>query len=195
MPTRRPLGVAVFLLYLLLAMPAARTGLEAHMSAHVLVQMPLLVALGAGAGRLLALRWRNGLLAGVGGPVPLMTLALMASGYWMLPRAMDAALADPAVDAVKFISLPLLAGFPLALAWEKLSLLGRGLVLTHLMGMLAVLGWLYIVAPVRLCTNYLVDAQGCAGWWMVRLALLLFWGWLASWFIGKRSAEQSTPTA
>ena len=186
MPTRRPLGVALFLLYLLLAMPAARTGLEAHMGAHVLLQMPLLVAIGAGAGRLWALRWRNGLLAGVGGPVPWIMLALMTSGYWMLPRAMDAALADPAMDAVKFISLPLLAGVPLALAWEKLSLLGRGLVLTHWMGMLAVLGWLYIVAPVRLCTNYLVDAQGSAGWWMVRLALLLFLGWLASWFIGKR---------
>ncbi len=179
-------GLALGLLYVLLATPAARNGLEASMTAHLLIQMPLLVAIGVSAGHLLTLRWRSGLLAGVGGAVPLTTLALLASSYWMLPRAMDAALAGTAMETVKFISLPLLVGLPLALAWGKLSLIGRGLVLTNLMSMLAVLGWLYIVAPVRVCNSYLVDAQSSAGWWMVRLAVLLFLGWLGSWFIDKR---------
>lgn len=181
---RRHRLVALALCYLLLATPVARHGLEANMSAHVLIQMPLLVAIGAGAGQLLAWRWQSRLLAGAGGPVPLTTLALMVSGYWMLPRAMDAALAGPAMEIAKFVSLPLLVGLPLVLAWRPLTLIGRGFVLTNLMSMLAVLGWLYIVAPVRVCNNYLVDAQASAGWWMVRLAILSFLFWMGSWFIG-----------
>jgi len=50
--------------------------------------------------------------------------------------------------------------------------------------MLAVLGWLYIVAPVRICNNYLVNQQESAGWWMVDLALLLFGCWIGSLFVG-----------
>ncbi len=187
---RLPRCVALGLFYLLLATPAARKGLEANMSAHLLIQMPLLVAIGVGAGQLLAPRWRDWLLAGVGGPVPLTTLALIASGYWMLPRAMDAALAGPAMEAAKFLSLPLLVGLPLALAWGRLTLIGHGFVLTNLMSMLAVLGWLYIVAPVRVCNSYLVDAQTNAGWWMVRLAILSFLCWLGSWFIGNHATAE-----
>lgn len=114
--------------------------------------------------------------------MPLTTLALFTSVYWVLPRAMDAALAGTAMEIFKFISLPLLVGQPLALAWRKLSLIGRVFVLTNLFSRLAVIGWLYIVAPIRVCNSYLVDAQGNAGWWMVRLAGLLFLCWLGSWF-------------
>lgn len=178
------------LIYLVLATPVARNGLEASMSAHFLIQMPLLVMIGVGAGWLLSQRWQSWLLAGFGGAVPLTTLALVAMSYWMLPRAMDAALAEPAMETAKFISLPLLVGLPLVLAWGKLSLIGRGFVLTNLMTMLAVLGWLYIVAPVRVCNSYLVDAQSSAGWWMVRLSVLLFLCWLGSWFIGNHTPEQ-----
>lgn len=188
--SHRHRSVALALLYLLLATPIARHGLEANMTGHLLIQMPLLVAIGAGAALLLPSRWRSMLLAGVGGAVPLTTLALIASSYWMLPRAMDAALADLAVETAKFVSLPLLVGLPLALAWRRLTVIGRGFVLTNLMSMLAVLGWLYIEAPVRVCNNYLVDAQASAGWWMVRLAVLLFLGWLGSWFIGNHSTAQ-----
>lgn len=188
--SRRNRSVALGLLYLLLATPVARQGLEANMTGHLLIQMPLLAAIGAAAGLLLPSRCRDWLLAGVGGAVPLTTLAVMTSAYWMLPRAMDAALADWVVEAAKFVSLPVLVGLPLALAWRRLTLIGRGFVLTNLMSMLAVLGWMYIEAPVRVCNNYLVDAQANAGWWMVRLAVLLFLGWLGSWFIGNHATAK-----
>lgn len=41
-------GVALSLFYLLLATPVGRNALEASMSAHLLIQMLLLVAIGAG---------------------------------------------------------------------------------------------------------------------------------------------------
>jgi hypothetical protein len=182
----RYLGVAA--LYLLLASPAARSWLEAGMSGHMLLQMPLLAAIGIVASRLLPPRRQQALLAAAGGAIPCVLSALFASSYWMLPRALDAALAEPLVEAAKFVSLPLLVGLPLGLAWKQLSVIGRGFVWTNLISMLAVLGWLYIAAPVRLCNNYLVDQQGQAGWWMVKLALLLFACWLGNLFIGGSQA-------
>jgi hypothetical protein len=171
-------------LYLLLATPAVRGWLEASMIGHMLLQIPLLAAVGIMSSRLLPQRWQDSLLAAAGGAIPCVLTALFVSSYWMLPRALDAALADPLVEIAKFLSLPMLVGLPLGLAWKRLRVIGRGLVWTNFFSMLAVLGWLYIVAPVRLCNNYLVDQQGQAGWWMVKLALLLFAWWLGNLFVG-----------
>lgn len=186
-------GVAI--LYLLLATPAARAWLEASMTGHMLLQIPLLIAIGIMSSRLLPQRWQNALLAAAGGAIPCVLTAFFASSYWMLPRALDAALTDPLVEIAKFVSLPILVGLPLGLAWKRLRVIGRGFVWTNFISMLAVLGWLYIVAPVRLCNNYLVDQQGQAGWWMVKLALLLFAWWLGNLFIGDSRAAGESSTA
>ena len=188
-----PFGLGA--LYLFLATPAARTPLEATMSAHMLVQIPLLAAIGFIAGRLLPARWQNSLLAAAGGAIPCVLLAIFTSSYWMLPRALDAALANPLTEAAKFLSLPALLGLPLALAWQRLSAIGRGFLWTNVISMLAVLGWLYIAAPVRVCNSYLVDQQARAGWLMVKLAMLLFAGWLGTLFIGGDPAPSGSGTA
>jgi len=171
-------------LYLLLATPPLRAWLEATMSGHMLVQIPLLAAVGFAACRLLPARRLDALLAAAGGAVPYVVLATFASGWWMLPRALDAALASPLVEAAKFASLPALVGLPLALAWRRLGVIGRGFVWTNFISMLAVLGWLYLAAPLRVCNSYLVDQQQSAGWLMVKLAVLLFACWLGSLFVG-----------
>ena len=184
LPRNIKYGLGLGILYLLLGTPMARDWLEATMSRHMLVQMPLLVILGIIACRLLPVRWQNAVLAGVGGSVPCVMVALFASSYWMLPRALDAALTEPLAEVGKFLSLPLLVGFPLVLAWRRLTLIGRGFVWTNFISMLAVLGWLYIVAPVRVCNSYLVNDQEHAGWYMVIGSILLFVWWLATLFIG-----------
>ncbi len=171
-------------LYLLLAMPATRTWLEATMSTHMLVQIPLLAAIGFIAGRLLPQRCQESLHTAAGGALPYVVLAVFTSSYWMLPRAMDAALSSMLIEMVKFISLPTLVGLPLALAWKRLSSIGRGFVWTNFISMLAVIGWLYIAAPVRVCNNYLVEQQSDTGWLMVILAVLLFACWLGTLFVG-----------
>jgi hypothetical protein len=185
LPRYVPFGLGA--LYLFLATPAMRTSLEATMSTHMLIQIPLLVAVGIIAGRLLPKRCQNWLLATAGGTIACVVLAIFTSSYWMLPRALDAALANPLTDAVKFISLPALAGLPLALAWKQLSVIGRGFLWTNFISMLTVLGWLYIAAPVRVCNSYLLGQQASAGWLMVKLAMLLFAGWLITLFIGSTS--------
>jgi hypothetical protein len=177
-------GIGLGILYLLLGTPMARDWLEATMSRHMLMQMQLLVILGIVGCRLLPVSWQNAVLARVGGSVPCVIVALFASSYWMLPRALDAALTEPLAEVGKFLSLPLLVGFPLVLAWRRLTLIGRGFVWTNFISMLAVLGWLYIVAPVRVCNSYLVNDQEHAGWYMVIGSILLFVWWLATLFIG-----------
>jgi hypothetical protein len=102
----------------------------------------------------------------------------------MLPRALDAALTDPWAEVAKFLSLPFLVGFLLVLAWRRLTLIGRGFVWTNFFSMLAVLGWLYIVAPVRVCNSYLVNDQENAGWYMVIASVLLFFWWLGTLLVG-----------
>lgn len=180
----RHAGMGTAVLYLLLASPPARAWLEATMTAHMLLQMPLIAAVGVVACRLLPQRLQDSLLAAAGGAIPCVLLASFVSSYWMLPRALDGALTNPLEEAAKFASIPLLVGLPLGLAWRRLKVIGRSFVWTNAISMLVVLGWLYINAPVRLCNNYLVDQQAIAGWWMVKLALVLFAWWLGSFFVG-----------
>jgi hypothetical protein len=187
--------IGTAMLYLLLASPTVREWMEASMSAHMLLQLPLLAAIGVAACRLLPHRLQDLLLAAAGGAIPCVLLATFASSYWMLPRALDGALTDPLQEAAKFLSLPLLVGLPLGLAWKRLGIIGRSLVWSNAISMLVVLGWLYINAPVRLCNSYLVDQQETAGWWMVKLAMLLFAWWLCSFFTGGAAAANDAPDA
>ncbi|QKT02638.1 hypothetical protein HUS23_01775 [Ectothiorhodospiraceae bacterium 2226] len=151
-----------------LALPPLRAGLEGIMWTHMLVQIPLLIVAGALLGSALPARWRAALApwdrAGVAG----LLLALFALAWWMLPRHLDAALESAAVDAAKFASLALLVGLPLRLSWPRVPFVLRGVVASKLVAMLAVMGWLYLVAPLRVCNNYLVSDQETLG----RLLLL-----------------------
>lgn len=182
-------GALLALFWLLLGTPPARSWLETTMQLHMLLQIPLLVAIGVAAGRLLPAQWQARIVAAIGGALPCVLLAIFASSYWMLPRALDAAIGNPLAEIAKFLSLPLLVGLPLALAWRRVAPLWRQFIGTNFISMLGVLGWLYIASPVRVCNNYLVDEQNSAGWLMVKLAVLLFAWWLASlFFAGNRPA-------
>jgi hypothetical protein len=147
----------------LLALPSLRTGLERVMIVHMLVQIPLLAAAGALAGSALPGRWRARITPWNGHGVSGILMAVIASSWWMVPRALDWALASPAMETVKFISLPLFVGAPMALSWSQLGSMGRGFVIANVLPMWAVVGWLYIAAPVRVCNFYLVEQQVAAG--------------------------------
>jgi hypothetical protein len=93
----------------LLLSPPVRELLLSRMSLHMNLQVPLLVLCGAG----MVMPWRS-TLARLLAPANRLGLSgwLLGTGLfsvWMVPRALDAAVADPAVDAWKVASL-LLAG-------------------------------------------------------------------------------------
>jgi hypothetical protein len=156
-----------------LALPGMREALERVMATHMLVQIPLLAAAGALATTGLGPGWKLRIDAWNRGGVSGVLLALIASSWWMVPRALDLALASHAMELTKFVTLPLMVGIPLALSWDRLGAIGRGFVIANVLPMWAVVGWLYIVAPVRLCNFYLVEQQVAAGLGLLGASVVL----------------------
>ncbi len=180
----RRCSVVAVAIWFLLATPPLRRWLESSMSTHMLVQIPLLAATGFVAARALSPKRRAVLRRVLGGPLPFVLVAVFVSTHWMLPRSLDGALLEPRVAVAKFLTLPLLVGAPLAIGWERLGPIARGFVWTNYFSMLAVLGWLYLAAPVRVCNNYLASEQHDTGTRLVWLAAALFLWWLGRMFVG-----------
>ena len=170
------LPAGALLLWLLLLLPTMRHALEVDMSRHMLIQIPLLVWVGCGWASVLPPSLRRVLSDWNRGGITGLLLVSLWPMVWMLPRAMDAALSMPWVEAVKFLSLPLLVGVPLALSWPRAGGVVRGLFLSNMLSMLLVAGWLYQVLPQQLCANYLLDDQQRLGtnlWWLAAALALL----------------------
>ena len=154
------------------------------MAAHMLVQIPFLALAGVCLARGVGARLQASLAHynehGIAG----MLLVFFSSSYWMLPRALDAAIASAPVELGKFCSLPLLVGLPLALSWRRVGPVGRGFVLANAISMIAVAGWLYRDSPARLCNYYLLDQQVMVGDGLLTIALLLGLGCAVRAFVG-----------
>ena len=153
------LGVAGVILWAALAVPVVRHALEATMTLQMLAQMPLLALAGwwfaHGTPSWLARHIGDWNHHGISG----LLLASLTGMVWMLPLAMDAALDVSWVTLAKFLSIPLLIGAPVALSWPRAGFVVRGVVLLEVTATAFRLGWLYLISPVRLCSNYLLDDQ------------------------------------
>lgn len=174
---RYSLGIAV-VTFVVLLLPPVQRALTASMAAQMLVQIPLLIAVGwplrgALPPRLVATTksWNQNGITGL-------VLATLATAFWMLPRSLDAAATEPLVAAAKFVSVPLLIGLPLGLSWPRVGFVVRGLFVLELIAMFFRLGWLYMISPTRLCNNYLLGDQQRSGQYMLAIgtAILLWVG-------------------
>ena len=187
-PSHRAQAAAGAMLLLVLALPSLREALERDMVRHMLVQIPLLVVAGwllappGGVSGKIADGWDRHGIVGV------LTANLVAA-YWMLPRSLDDAIALAAVEAAKFISLPLLVGVALRCSWPRMPTLGRGFVVANAISMLGIAGWLYLAAPVRVCVYYLTDQQETVGRSLLYLAGAITASILCAAFIGPRRAD------
>lgn len=155
-------GLAAWPALLLLA-PLRHT-LESRMLIHMLLQFPLLLAAGAAAAALLRRPRHHGALGAC--------LLLCCSAVWMVPAALDLALLDARMAALKYGSW-WLAGLLLGLGGARLPAALRVFVVGNLAWMLASAGLLYEATPLRLCVSYLQDEQVWTGRGLVVLALLL----------------------
>lgn len=175
--------VSATLIVLFLALPAVRAGLEADMSWHMLVQLPVLAVCGGCWGRAVPEHIKAVLAPWNRQGISGLLLASLTGLFWMLPRALDLALEQPGIELAKFLSLPLLVGLPVALSWPVAGFVVRGLVLMETIAMLFRIGWLYLVAPVQVCANYRVDAQQVLGRAMLGIgfALLAVLIWRVVW--------------
>lgn len=162
----------------LLALPVVRKPMEAGMATHMLAQFPLLVAAGAllaaacpGWLRSRIARWNALGIAGLVAAAGVLALS-------MIPRLLDLALADPRIDAAKWLAL-LLCGAALRLSWHPAGLVVQGFFLGNVLPMMAVAGVLYQEASARLCNSYRLDEQAFVGQALVGLAGAVAVAWLA----------------
>lgn len=168
----------------LLWLPAVRSALESDMAVHMAVQIPLLIAIGvllASAGRRHEPRW---LAAADWLGIPGIVAVILATSFWMLPRALDQAISDPRVDFIKFLSLTLLAGMPLGLSWRRMPPLGRAFIWANFIPKLGAIGGLYLAAPTRICAFYRLDQQELAGQALIAVAVALGIAWFVAAFVG-----------
>lgn len=167
------------ILWVILALPPVRRGLEASLTSQVLAQIPLLALAGALIARVARRPLKASLSRWNGGGIPGLLLASIAGMTWMLPRLMDASVNEPGYALAKFLSVPLLVGVPAALSWPGAAFVTRGVILLEVVATSFRLGWLYLVSPERLCSNYLLGDQQRLGKLLVAvgatLALILAW--------------------
>lgn len=168
-----------------------RRGLEQDPVSHVLIQLPALAIAGWIVAQALRDRMRAFERINHGGAVGAL-IALFTIVFWMLPRAIDAALDDSVTEALKFVSLPCLAGLPLALSWHRIHPLARGLLKANALSMLGVLAFLYTHAPVRICNNYLESDQERLGIGFLVAAIGLAIAWSLPLFTGPTAVTVAT---
>lgn len=177
------LCLAGAILWAALAVPVVRHALESTMTLQMLAQIPLLVLAGWGFAQRTPgwldrrlVRWNHHGISGL-------LLASLTGMVWMLPLAMDAALDDPLATLAKFLSLPLLIGVPIALSWPRAGFVVRGVVLLELTATVFRFGWLYLISPVRLCSNYLLGDQQWLGKLLIAVgfAIVLVLVWRLMW--------------
>jgi hypothetical protein len=180
------------LLVLVLSASPVRHGLEATMTAQMLVQLPLLVAAGwllsqAIPPRVLARveRWNHRGITGL-------VLVTVTAAFWMLPRSLDAATSHPLIAAAKYLSVPLLIGLPFGVSWHRVGFVVGGVFLVEFVATFFRLGWLYLISPIRLCNNYALNDQQRLGGYMLALGsgLLVWLAWKLLW--GRFESYSST---
>ena len=181
----RPAPIIATLLYATLLLPPVRAWLEASMTLQMLVQIPLLIGVGYLLAGALPARLDASLARWNQHGITSLVLATLAGMFWMLPRSLDAAIGEPWMALAKFISVPLLIGLPLGLGWPRMGFVVRGVFLLELIATFFRLGWLYLVSPVRLCNNYLLDDQQRAGEAMLVIGGLILAGVVAKLLWGR----------
>lgn len=169
----------------LLALAPLQPWLERNMALHMAVELPALFAIGWWAAGHVATApwWRTLNVAGLPG----FAFATAATGFWMLPLALDAAVLVPAVGVLKVASL-LAAGALARVSMREAHVAVQGFFVLGWIWMTGMAGVLYQEAPERLCSTYLQGEQAWAGIGLVAWSIAVAVAWMLSAF-----RERKTP--
>lgn len=142
--------------------PQGALWFESSMVTHMLVQFPLLIALGFTIFEPNA--QLNAFLTRVD---PLGAIAFIVfTGwmlFWMLPLNLDLATIDPAIRALKLISVPIGIGWCVRWLWHQATTVLKCVVVFEIWASITRLGWLYVESPQQLCSSYLIGEQQQVG--------------------------------
>ena len=153
---------------------------------HMLVQLPLLAFIGFVIGRAFVPAGPGGAANrtvaciqsfNAGGLTGLL-IAAFTMVLWMLPKCLDLARLDIAVDAIKFMTVPA-AGLAIGWSWPRVPVIARAVVHLEAIATLFRFGWGYLAADERLCLVYLTNDQQRTGeillWLGVVYAIAIAW--------------------
>ncbi len=142
--------------------PAGAMWFESSMTTHMLVQLPLLIVLGAVCYQPKA--QLNSFLTRID---PLGAIAFICyTGwmlFWMLPLNLDLATIEPSVRLLKLISVPIGIGCCFRWLWHQSNAVLKCVVVFETWASVTRLGWLYIESPLQLCSSYLIGEQQRVG--------------------------------
>ena len=159
---------------LVVTAPVVARMLEANMSTHMLVQIPLLMFAGPliGLPLKLALPLRSWNFAGV----PVLLAVSLTVTYWMTPIALDHAAANAGWDAAKSISL-ILSGALALESWRRAPLVVQVFFGGNAIWMGVAAGLLYQARDQRLCNAYLLDDQVSTGVMLLWISIAIGTAW------------------
>jgi hypothetical protein len=161
---------------LIVVVASLRLWLEANMARHMLVEFPLLLGAGAAVGAALLPRHRASRpFYNQYGLTGFAFLALVL-GFWMIPAALDNALASGAMAASKYASL-IVAGLIAPASFRSAPLAVQTFFVGNVGWMTATAGLLYQEADRQLCLYYLVDMQSIAGRGLVVASIAMMVAW------------------
>ncbi len=149
--------------------PPVDSFLDASMSRHMLVQMPLLVALGYAAG----LIWRmpRDRFASLG--LCAIFFAMGSVIFWMLPRSLDTAVTTAWADQAMHVNM-LVAGWSLVIGLPRLPFHSKMAFGVYGLAMALTAGIVYATAVVPVCSRYSVQQQNEAGTLLLWIGGVLF---------------------
>lgn len=148
--------------------PPVDAYLDASMTRHMLIQMPLLAVLGYAAGL------RRPLPPRLESFPPAMLVFVMGTLlFWMLPRSLDSAATVAWVDQLMHLNM-LVAGCCLALALPRLPFQWKMAAGVYALAMALTAGVVYATAVVPVCARYSVQQQSAAGALLLSIGGVLF---------------------
>jgi len=168
---------AALLLLLPMLLPPVRGTIESSMTAHMLIQYPCLMLVGAVLVMELPARWlstaRRWNELGIAGLVG----CALALSVLMVPRVLDLALVDARVEVLKLVAL-VASGAALRLSWQRAGVVVQAFFLGNMLPMTAVVGTLYQDSAARVCNAYRLGDQQALGLALVLIAIAMAALWL-----------------
>ena len=177
----------------LLVLAALQDFLERRMALHMVVELPLLFAVGwlaaAAAGARFQTWFDRYNFAGLTG----FSAASAIGMFWMLPVSLDLAVLSPAIGTAKVASL-LLAGAVARHSFAAARVEVQGFFILNWAWMTGTAGVLYQSAPQRLCSTYLQNDQAIAGVGIVFIAVVVTLAWIVHAFVREPAMESEVET-
>jgi hypothetical protein len=172
---------------LVVVVTSLRHWLEANMARHMLVEFPLLLCAGAAVGAVRLPRHHARRLSYNQYGLTGFAFLALALGFWMIPAALDTALASPAMAAAKYASL-IVAGVVAPASFQSAPLAVQAFFVGNVGWMTATAGLLYQDADRQLCLYYLVEMQSLTGRGLVVVSIAMVVAWCAA--VSRRLAVQ-----